>query len=177
MREVDRRALGQRIRQVRQAAGLRQWELAERVGTTQSAVHKYENGAVPEAARLLEIARIGHTTVDWLLTGSHGEPDDAGRALPSDRARRLAGALQRLSGPDRERLEEAVGLLEAACGALVGKDSGSLSLENDDLRDTSRLLRTAREIQTDVFRRLLVDSLARLASGEEDPEDPDRAPR
>jgi len=47
--------------------------MAELLGATQPAVHKYENGILPEVKRLLELARIGHTSIEWILTGRHWE--------------------------------------------------------------------------------------------------------
>jgi transcriptional regulator with XRE-family HTH domain len=130
MREIDKRALGRRIREVRREAGLRQWELAQRLGTTQSAVHKYEHGVVPEAGKLLEIASLGRTSVEWLLTGRHGETGGTQRERPSDDAQRLAEEALRLEGPDRARVEEAIGLLRAAGAALEGAGDGAELLEN-----------------------------------------------
>ena len=57
MQDLDKASMGNRIRQIRTQAGLRQWELAKFLGTTQSAVHKYEHGVVPEPRRLVELAR------------------------------------------------------------------------------------------------------------------------
>ena len=73
MRELDKAAMGRRIREIRLGAGLRQWELARILGTTQSAVHKYEHGVVPEPRRLIELSRVGGTSVEWVLTGEHWE--------------------------------------------------------------------------------------------------------
>jgi transcriptional regulator with XRE-family HTH domain len=50
-------ALGEKLRAVREAAGVSQVELAERVGTTQPQIWKYETGAqVMNVARLYAIA-------------------------------------------------------------------------------------------------------------------------
>ena len=68
MDEIDKQSMGLRIKQIRLQAGMRQWELARLLGTTQSAVHKYEHGVVPEPRRLLELARVGNTSIEWLLT-------------------------------------------------------------------------------------------------------------
>lgn len=73
MRELDKQAMGRRVRQIRLAGGMRQWELARLLGTTQSAVHKYEHGVIPEPRRLVELARIGGTSIEWVLTGQHWE--------------------------------------------------------------------------------------------------------
>ena len=66
MEELDKLAMGKRIRQIRLGRTLRQWELARRLGTTQSAIHKYEHGVDPEARRLVELARIGGTRSECL---------------------------------------------------------------------------------------------------------------
>jgi len=42
MQELDKSAMGKRIKQIRLTADMKQWELAKLLGTTQSAVHKYE---------------------------------------------------------------------------------------------------------------------------------------
>jgi len=66
MDEIDKRAMGLRIKQIRLQAGMRQWELARLLGTTQSAVHKYEHGVVPEPRRLLSFrdARTSYNGYD-----------------------------------------------------------------------------------------------------------------
>src|SRR5213594_1040015 len=73
MEPLDKIGMGNRIKQIRKRAGLRQWQLAARLGTTQSAVHKYEHGVIPEPRRLVELSRLGTTTIEWILTGQHWE--------------------------------------------------------------------------------------------------------
>ena len=94
MQELDKDAMGRRIRQIRLEAKLRQWELAKLLGTTQSAVHKYEHGVVPEPKRLVELARVGRTTVEWILTGQHWEDGDEGRERLPREVYRIARAAQ-----------------------------------------------------------------------------------
>ena len=73
MEPLDKVVIGERIKSLRKSKGLRQWQMAELLGATQPAVHKYENGILPEVKRLLELARIGHTSIEWILTGRHWE--------------------------------------------------------------------------------------------------------
>src|SRR5437667_12634131 len=73
MEPLDKAAIGQRIKSLRKSRGLRQWQMAQFLGATQPAIHKYENGILPEVKRLVELARIGSTSVEWILTGTHWE--------------------------------------------------------------------------------------------------------
>ncbi len=118
MPEIDKVGMGQRIKRLRQEAGLRQWELARRLGTTQSAVHKYEHGVVPEPRRLLELARIGGTSVEWILTGRHWENGSEQRERVSADLLRTAALLRQLDAEDRLALERAVEVLREAVAAL-----------------------------------------------------------
>jgi transcriptional regulator with XRE-family HTH domain len=155
VREIDKRALGRRIREVRREAGLRQRELAAFLGTTQSAIHKYERGVIPEPRRLLEIARVGETTVEWLLTGRHGETAGSQRRRPSDRTLRMAEEIERLAGNDRERVELAVRILRVAEGA-AGEDPEA------SLPELRRAVEAARRVQRAIVRLLLDDAAAKL---------------
>ena len=56
------------IKRLREAAGLRQYELAERMGVKHASVSAWESGlAMPSAANLLKLADILDCTVDELL--------------------------------------------------------------------------------------------------------------
>ncbi len=169
MQDLDKAALGARIRRIRSQAGLRQWELARFLGTTQSAVHKYEHGVVPEPRRLVEMARIGETSIEWILTGRHWEngSDDPKRVTPD--LLETACALRDLTQAERASVDEALRILRDAVQAL----SGSASADKDaaiaiSLRahsqETLRLLEAAWRIQTAVLERVARDAGARLAS-------------
>jgi transcriptional regulator with XRE-family HTH domain len=57
-----------RIRERRQKVGMTQEELADRIGTNQRQISKYENGHNdPTADVLAALARALDTTTDWLL--------------------------------------------------------------------------------------------------------------
>jgi transcriptional regulator with XRE-family HTH domain len=115
---LDKAVIGQRIKHLRKARALRQWQMAELLGATQPAVHKYENGILPEVRRLLEIARIGNTTIEWILTGRHCEngSKDMDR-LPAE-IYDLAYQLRGFTPEDRRILSEAIELIGAAAAAV-----------------------------------------------------------
>jgi transcriptional regulator with XRE-family HTH domain len=117
METVNKTEIGARIRKIRKELGLRQWQVAKMLGSTQPAVHKYETGAVPEVGRLLRLAEIGNTSVEWILTGRHAENGSARRERVGSQIFRLAERLQRISGEQKQKLESVLLLLEAALGS------------------------------------------------------------
>lgn len=62
-------ALGQRLKEARQAAGMSQSELAEAVGMTQAAIGALEIRDSKQSSKASELARALNVSVDWLLTG------------------------------------------------------------------------------------------------------------
>jgi transcriptional regulator with XRE-family HTH domain len=118
MRELDKQAMGKRIRQIRLGQGLRQWELARSLGTTQSAVHKYEHGVIPEPRRLIELARIGNTTIEWVLTGQHWENGSSEQARLADEELEMACRLRELSQEGRKSLDDALRICREAMHAI-----------------------------------------------------------
>ena len=174
MDDLDKRAMGRRIRQIRTAAGLKQWELAARLGTTQSAVHKYEHGVVPEPRRLVEIARTGRTTIEWILTGHHWEDgSEARERLPSE-VLELARRVSELGLHERTAVEEALRLLRDAVSALATDpeppptaDAAGHALRVHGAA-TLRLLEAAWRIQRAVLGRMVEGASARLEATETD---------
>jgi transcriptional regulator with XRE-family HTH domain len=70
---IDLRALGRRIRELR-GFDLKQQELANELGISQSQLSKYERGVMaPPAEVLFSLKRRFRVRIDWLLTG---DPDD-----------------------------------------------------------------------------------------------------
>ena len=154
MDQLDKIAIGRRIRQIRVDAGLRQWELAGILGTTQSAVHKYEHGVVPEPRRLIGLARVGGTTIEWILTGVHWENGSAEqRRLPPD----LLETALRL----REVVAEGDGAVDEAVRILR---EAAVALRDGTAAETATLLERAVHIQRAVLRRVLRDAHARLSA-------------
>jgi transcriptional regulator with XRE-family HTH domain len=118
MEEIDKQSMGLRIKQIRVQAGMRQWELARLLGTTQSAVHKYEHGVVPEPRRLLELARVGKTSVEWLLTGRHWDSGSEERERLSPDVLRTAALLREIGADQRQSVDEALRIVREAVAEL-----------------------------------------------------------
>lgn len=170
MQDLDKAALGRRIRQIRLAAGLRQWELARILGTTQSAVHKYEHGVVPEPRRLVELARVGGTSVEWVLTGSHWENGAETRQRLSPELLNTAHLLRGLDDEGRARLDEALRIIREAVRALGHDGTDETAPHPSTLADglaahsteTLRLLESAWRIQRAVLSQVAREAEVRL---------------
>lgn len=81
---------GERIRKLRKDAGLRQSELAAKIGVSTSAVGMYENNRrVPPREILLRLCDLFHVTTDYLL-------DTRTRSMPSDLEEELDALKQKL---------------------------------------------------------------------------------
>lgn len=78
--------LGQKIREIRQAAGLNQAQFADETGVSQGTVSKWEKGEqIPEGAPMIAIARIGNSdpvTLYDLAKGKRFKPPAAGITQP-----------------------------------------------------------------------------------------------
>ena len=168
MQELDKGAMGGRIRQIRLGASLRQWELAKLLGTTQSAVHKYEHGVGPEPRRLVELARIGGTSVEWVLTGCHWENGSEEQARVSSELLKTACLLREISEEGRTAVNEALRVIRDAVRALDTPEADGLPPQETaaQLRehgaDTLRVIASARRIQRAVLRRVSRDARNRL---------------
>jgi transcriptional regulator with XRE-family HTH domain len=171
MQDLDKQAMGRRIRQIRLAAGLRQWELARMLGTTQSAVHKYEHGVVPEPRRLVELAKIGGTSIEWVLTGQHWENGSEEQERPTPELLETACLFRQINDDGRETVDEALRIIREAVGALKkeGRESPGApdphaveSSLRDHAGETLRLLESAWRIQRAVLRQVSQDAEQRL---------------
>ena len=166
MEEIDKQSMGLRIKQIRVQAGMRQWELARLLGTTQSAVHKYEHGVVPEPRRLLELARVGNTSVEWLLTGRHWDSGSEERERLSADVLRTAALLREIGADQRQSVDEALRIVREAVAEL---EEGRTDSSGTDLRllehapEALRVLESAWRIQRAVLRRVLGEAGDRLA--------------
>jgi transcriptional regulator with XRE-family HTH domain len=173
MKELDKAAMGRRIKQIRLGAGMRQWELAKLLGTTQSAVHKYEHGVVPEPRRLIELARIGATSVEWVLTGSHWENGSEKQERPTPELLETACMFSEISADGRERVDEALRIIQQAVAALRERDEGGPDEETaamagalrDHAEETISLLESAWRVQKAVLRQVARDAGRRLERG------------
>jgi transcriptional regulator with XRE-family HTH domain len=157
MRELDKKAMGKRIRQIRLGEGLRQWELARSLGTTQSAVHKYEHGVIPEPRRLIELARIGNTTIEWVLTGQHWENGSSEQPRLEDDVLEMACRLRELSLEGKKSLDDALRICREAVNAVQSASAetpGANTLQfmlREHGPSTLRIFETAWRIQKAVL--------------------------
>jgi hypothetical protein len=106
---------------------MRQWQLAELLGATQPSVCMYERGVLPDAARLLTIARIGDTTVEWILTGRHGQegPEEMERLPPV--LYELARIFHEAGDGERSKLLALMDRIRLAISSIEGSLSGSIT--------------------------------------------------
>jgi transcriptional regulator with XRE-family HTH domain len=61
--------VSQRIDLIRRQNGWTQGQLAKALQLSQPAVSKYLKERIPPAETLLRMAKIGNTTIEWILTG------------------------------------------------------------------------------------------------------------
>ena len=118
MEPLDKAAIGQRIKSLRKSRGLRQWQMAQFLGATQPAIHKYENGILPEVKRLVELARIGSTSVEWILTGTHWENGSPEMQRMDREVFELARQVHSYTPEERRAVEAALEVLHAASSHL-----------------------------------------------------------
>lgn len=118
--------MGSRIRRVRISAGLRQWQLANLLGTTQPSICMYERGVLPDPLRLLRIARIGGTTVEWILTGHHWESGAETMERVPARLFELAALFHAVSEDRRALLASATETIRVAAVAVEAGASARL---------------------------------------------------
>lgn len=68
--------LSEKILELRKADGLSQEQLAEKIGITRQSISKWESGeSLPEIERLIELSKIFHVTVDYLVNESSDKPN------------------------------------------------------------------------------------------------------
>ncbi|WP_428889467.1 helix-turn-helix domain-containing protein [Enterococcus xiangfangensis] len=74
MNEVDKIAVGRRIKDIRVALGLSMEEFGKKLDTSKGAVNNWEKGKnLPNTSRLSAICNLGNTTLEKLLYGSLSE--------------------------------------------------------------------------------------------------------
>jgi transcriptional regulator with XRE-family HTH domain len=167
----EKRDIGARIKRLRKEAGLRQWQLAELIGATQPAIHMYERGVLPEPKRLLELARIGSTTVEWILTGRHWENGSPDMSRVPREIYDLAFRFRDYSEEDREALGSALEVINTAVDGIQKAEKEAfdkLSVEEiaqrikDFSRETRRALSVALEIHYAVYKALLEQGVDKM---------------
>jgi transcriptional regulator with XRE-family HTH domain len=96
-----RKAFGQRVKQLRKKQKWTQKELANKFDVQLSMLNKYESGLhIPPAEKLVRLAEIFDTTVDYLLTGDRTEA----RPLHNIRLLERFQAIEEFKADDQEAL-------------------------------------------------------------------------
>ncbi len=131
VRQLDKSSIGQRIKHLRKTRNLRQWQMAQLLGATQPAVHKYENGILPEVKRLLELARIGDTSIEWILTGEHWENGSTEMNRMATGVFELARQIHALNPDERRAVGAALEVLHAANRSLRSGERRDLESLSD----------------------------------------------
>jgi transcriptional regulator with XRE-family HTH domain len=152
---LNKSVIGERIKALRKTKGLRQWQMAELLGATQPAVHKYENGILPEVKRLLELARIGNTSVEWILTGRHWENGSIEMDRLDAETYELAYQLRSLSAEDRRILCSALEVINGAVAALR-RQTGAEARDLSDVELGSALKAFERHVRQPLIAALAV---------------------
>ncbi|MEM8849041.1 MAG: helix-turn-helix transcriptional regulator [Pseudomonadota bacterium] len=115
--DPDATTFGDRLAGAREAAGLKQAELARRLGVKVKTLRAWEGDmAEPRANRVSMLAGLCNVSLMWLMTG---EGDGPGIATPDD-----GDLLADLSRAQRDaiRLADRLGVLETRLRAQMGDD-------------------------------------------------------
>ena len=130
--------LGRRIAVLRKEKGLKQEELAEKLGISGQAVSKWENDQTcPDISLLPQLAGILGVSVDELLSGK-GEMVPAVRILPEDQRKDIASMMLRIvvdsADGDKVRVNLPMALVQVAidCGMEMPQISGNDALKHID---------------------------------------------
>lgn len=77
-KDTDLLNFGQRLRDAREAKGLSQQDLADKIGTSKSMISAYENGqSDPRQSMIPLLAKTLNISIGWLITGSTSNLDYA----------------------------------------------------------------------------------------------------
>lgn len=138
--------MGNRIGMLRRQKGMKQEELAEKLGVTPQAVSKWENDQTcPDIGLLPKLARILGVSVDELLTGKTAEPEV--KLLPEEQRRDMKDMMLRITVDsvkgDKVRVNLPMALVQAALdmGLQMPQLSGNDALKSIDLNQIVELVR------------------------------------
>lgn len=130
--------MGRRIAALRKEKGLKQEELAEKLGISGQAVSKWENDQTcPDISLLPQLAGILGVSVDELLSGKR-EAVPAVRILPEDQRKDIKNMMLRIvvdsADGDKVRVNLPLALVQVAmeCGMEMPQVSGNDALKHID---------------------------------------------
>ena len=118
--QVDR-AIGQRLRAYRLAAGMSQTAVGDHLGVTFQQIQKYEKGVNRlSGARLVAVTNLLHVKPELLLgTNGSGPSQDEFAALSDRHINKIVIALNQLSREQRQAVAKSVLSMVRAFGAKV----------------------------------------------------------
>lgn len=128
--------IGKRIASLRRNKGMKQEELAEKLGISGQAVSKWENDQTcPDISLLPQLAKILGVTVDELLTGAQ-EATPTVQVLPEEQRKNIKDMMLRIivdsAGGDKVRVNLPMALVQVAidCGMEMPQISGNDALKH-----------------------------------------------
>ena len=132
--------LGKRIAAYRRELGMKQEEMAEKLGISAQAVSKWENDQTcPDISLLPALAKMLNTTVDELLSGKP-EMESSVRILPEDQRKDIKDMMLRMkvdsAKGDKVRINVPMALVQLAVemGMALPQVTGNDALQNIDLK-------------------------------------------
>lgn len=138
--------MGTRIARLRRLRGIKQDELAEKLGVTPQAVSKWENdGSCPDISLLPPLAQLLGVTTDELLSGKKEET--AVRVLPPEERKNIGDIILRIvvdsHDGDKVRVNLPMALVQVALeiGMEMPQVNGNEALKSIDLRHILELVK------------------------------------
>ena len=139
--------LGKRIADLRHEKGLKQDELAQKLGVSSQAVSKWENDQTcPDISLLPQLAKILGVTVDELLTGKKAESPTI-QVLPENERKDIKDMILRIvtesANGDVARVNLPLGIIEVLLdsGVNMSQVTGNGALKNIDLNKIMDMIR------------------------------------
>ena len=139
--------LGKRIGMLRRQKGLKQDDLAERLGVSPQAVSKWENDQTcPDISLLPRLAALLDVSVDELLSGKR-EVQPVVQAVPQEQRRDIKDMMLRIvvdsAGRDKVRVNIPMALVQVAMdtGMQMPQISGNTALQGIDWNQLMELIR------------------------------------
>jgi transcriptional regulator with XRE-family HTH domain len=116
--DADRQMLGERLKEAREYVGLKQDDVAKKLGIPRSALSNIEAGSRKvDAIELAQLARLYQRPVAWFT----GEDPRGTPKMPADVAH-VARAAATLSQRDRQELARFADFLKSRARAKAGPD-------------------------------------------------------
>ena len=139
--------LGKRIADLRHEKGLKQDELAEKLGVSPQAVSKWENDQTcPDISLLPALAKILGVSVDELLSGKKDDEPEV-KILPESERKEIKNMVLHIVATDKDgdvaRVNIPLGIIEIAMesGMDLSQFTGQEALKTIDLNKVMDMIR------------------------------------